>query len=212
MYRYFLLGVLSLVLFSCKPDKPVLSGGSGELSDSVSVEKEDVQLSRDEQILQFNKEFLQAVKDKNWEKIAENIHPEKGLCFSPYAYFVEDKSVCLKKGNFLKSIKEKKQFLWGITDGEGLEIKETIPQYFENYVYGKNFLKDAQVHINESVASGNSINNVEEAFPDDFYVENYVPGKDPETADFTWQALRVVMQKYKGKWYAVALINDRWTI
>lgn len=203
MKYYYLLfvAVLSMVL-SCSFDDP----------QNVKVRSGEHEILLDEQMLQLNDQILKSLKNKDWATFTNYIHPDKGVYFSPYAFLEPYKAVHLTKTDFVKGVEENQEFVWGEYDGVGGEIIMTITDYTDQFLYNIDFLKKATVYINEFRGSGNSINNLQQVFPDHFFLENYFSGENVEYDGMDWQALRVVIETKEGKHYVIALINDRWTI
>ena len=64
------------------------------------------------------------------------------------------------------------------------------------------------------IASGNSLENVEDAYPEDRFVEFYFPGQDPASGGLDWSALKLVFSdpEHAGDHRLVGVIHSEWTI
>lgn len=198
---YFLWTMMLIGLFGCNFNDP----------QEIKVKSEEHEVLKEEQLAQLNMEVLKTIKEQDWSKLTDYIHPEKGICFSPYGYFQRENAICLSKKEFLNNIQTHKQLIWGEFDGIGGDIDLTIPEYFNDFVYDIDFINKGEVIVNDFKGSGNSINNLTTAFPNLDFIENYFPGENEEYGGFDWRALRIVYEVYQGKYYIVAMINDQWT-
>jgi hypothetical protein len=59
---------------------------------------------------------------------------------------------------------------------------------------------------------GNSINNINTAYPKSDYIENYFSGFNKKYEGMDWRALRLVFQKEGDRYYLVGIVHDQWTI
>lgn len=173
-------------------------GGKGQIEGAESV-KEGA------------KAVITALRDKEMETLDALIHPEKGLLFSPYVHI--DKETALVFGRSeLPALDNEKIYTWGQFDGSGEPIKMTFGQYFERFVYDKDFASPEQIGMNEIKGSGNSLPNIQEVFPESQYVDYYFSGFEEQYAGMDWASLIIVLEEYQGRWYAVAVVHNQWTI
>ncbi len=103
-------------------------------------------------------------------------------------------------------------YLWGYTEGEGTPINLTPKQYFEKYVCNQDYTTAPIIGRNYIVKSGNSIENVQEVFPDCQFGELHFPGIDKQYNGMNWCTIRLVFREYEGTYKIVAVIHDQWTI
>lgn len=163
-----------------------------------------------ESLKQINDEILQSLKTKNYKHFAEFIHPEKGLRFSMYAFVNPNEDKHFSKSDFQKYQPTKTIFTWGARDGSGELYKATINQYLTDWVFVKDFAKSTY-SLNEFQGGGNSLNNLKEIYPNKDFTENFIKGTE-KYGDMDWNTLRFVFEQFEGKYYIIAVINDRWTI
>lgn len=205
---YSLLLVL-IVLSACNNNVKQTNNEENK-RDSTVVKKDSV--LEDTSITNLSLIILKQIKDKNYQSLAQRIHPQLGVRFSPYGYIDTKQDLVLKGDQLLALIKDHQKLRWGQYDGTGEEIKLTIKEYFDKFVYDVNFLKAPKLTLNQIIAQGNSINNMKEIYPEANYTESYFPGFKKEYEGMDWRALRLVYQKYNGKNYLVGIIHDQWTI
>ncbi len=161
---------------------------------------------------------LQALKNKDMNKLAQYVHPEKGVRFSPYA-FVEVAAENDMPANLVFNQEQIKTFLtlnessvWGTYDGSGEPMEFTPPDYYEAFVYDHDYLKAPKVGYNDIVGRGNTANNSFKVYPGAIIVEYHFPGFDKKFEGMDWASLRLVFEKFKGTWWLVGVIHAGWTI
>ena len=212
MKNIFLLSVL-LTFAGCKknearPDAvskdPIAKKTSDAGIAKTNPESKNIDLKK------INDEVLAALKNKNYKTFAEFIHPEKGVRFSMYAFTSIHEDKHFTKSDFIKYQPTKTIFTWGARDGSGDPYKATVNQYLKNWVFVKDFTKGSY-SVNEFQGGGNSLNNLKEIYPDKDFTENYIKGAG-ENNEMDWNTLRLVFEYFNGKYYLIAVVNDRWTI
>lgn len=204
--------ILSIVA-ACKknPEKFI-----NDKTDSTGYVKTDatkvspVEVNKDEALKQLNEEIIQALKDKDYKKFSDFIHPDKGVRFSMYAFVNPKEDKTFSKTEFMKYQPTKTLFTWGTLDGSGDLYKATIDNYLTKWVYSKDFAT-GQVALNEFLGKGNSLNNLKAMYPKADFTENYIKGSEAN-AEMDWKSLRLVFEELLGKYYLVAVVNDQWTI
>lgn len=167
-------------------------------------------ITREEIIKETNDVILNVLKNKDYKRFAEFIHPQKGVRFSMYAFVNPKEDKQFSKEDFAKYQPSKTLFTWGAMDGSGDLYKATIDDYFTKWVYSKDFVT-GQIALNEFLGKGNSLNNLKETYPKAVFTENFIKGSEA-TAGMDWKCLRLVFEEFQGKYYLVAVINDQWTI
>lgn len=155
---------------------------------------------------------LGALKNKNVGYLSTLAHPDKGIRFSPYATVDMNKDIVLSADEIKNILTDDKLFIWGRYDGIGKPIEKSFSEYFDEFVYDRDFANAEETAKNESIGWGNSINNLETAYPDTEYYEYHFPGFNPEFGGMDWVSLRLVFEEHKGAWYLVGIVHDQWTI
>ncbi|KMQ69506.1 hypothetical protein ACM39_00090 [Chryseobacterium sp. FH2] len=205
--------VLSIVACTKNPDKFVDNTTDSVVQvkvDSANTNQNQHTANKDLALKQINEEVVQILKDRNYKKFSDYIHPEKGVRFSMYAFvnMKEDKN--FSKADFIKYQPTKTIFTWGTMDGSGDLYKATINDYLTKWVYSKDFVT-GQVSLNEFQGKGNSLNNLKEMYPKADFTENFIKGSEAN-AEMDWKSLRFVFEEFQGRYYLVGVINDQWTI
>lgn len=185
----------------------LLACGSNNSATSSEVSSVDSSI----QLLQTSKQILASIKNDRMEELSTYFHPEKGVVFSPYAY-VESNEGALSADAFLHAYNDGDSLLWGSYDGSGHDIKLTVKEYFESFVYKYDFLNAEQHSVDSFIGSGNSLNNLKESFPGKHFTEHYFSGFDPQYGGMDWGCVRLVYEAYQNRLFLIAVINDQWTI
>ncbi|MBU4538175.1 MAG: hypothetical protein L6264_11185 [Weeksellaceae bacterium] len=203
--------VLLLVAVSCKKE---VSKDSETMSENIpTINRQDSatgKLSNREILKSLNDEIIQTLKTKNYTKFSTFIHPEKGIRFSMYAFIRPEKDKHFNTEDFMTYIGKPTKFTWGEKDGSGNLLIISLGDYLETWAFKRDF-SSSEFSLNEFKGKGNSINNLEKIYPEAIFTENYIPGSE-KYSGMDWNALRFVFEKYQGKYYLIAVVNDQWTI
>jgi hypothetical protein len=140
-------------------------------------------------------------------------HPEKGIRFSPYSRVdtATDRRLSREQIRVLSTSPD--SLLWGSYDGSGEPIRLTFRQYFAKFVRDFDLLAAPRVAVDSApMGTGNSINNIREAYPGARIVEFNTPGTDPRYGGMDWRSLWIVLERSGPRWYVVGLVHGSWTI
>ena len=172
-----------------------------------SVNLNSIERSLTEQALHIQ----QALANKQYASIINEIHPTRGVRFSMYAYVKPESDKVFNRAQFAQYIEQSNiRFTWGDLDGTGELLVVPLPTYLNTWIDGKKF-NTARITINEFESRGNMINNVKDIYPKADIVDFYYRSTG-EYSDIDWRGMRLVFDSYKGRRYLVAIVNDRWTV
>jgi hypothetical protein len=163
------------------------------------------------QVLPLAESALQALKDRDMAALAALAHPENGVRFSPYS-FVLPEHQSFSAESLATLLGDPTTYTWGAFDGSGEPIQMTFKDYFERFVYSKDFASAGQVGLDQRLGRGNTLDNSHEFYPEAVVVEYFIPGENPEFGGMDWQSLRLVFQQVDSSWYLAGVIHDEWTI
>lgn len=155
---------------------------------------------------------LLALKNKDMESLADFIHPDKGVRFTPYSYVDTKKDLVFNKADIKTLMTDNEKKLWGAFDGTGDPIKMTFAEYYKKFVYDVDFLEAPQIVFNQEIQRGNSLLNLKEAYPGASNIEYHFDGFDKQYNGMDWRSLRLVFEQKDDKWYLVGIIHEQWTI
>lgn len=184
-----------------------LSGCTQNNQQSPENNQNSEELLRDTSI-----KALGALQNKNMGYLSTLAHPEKGIRFTPYSYINLENDVVLSASEIKNILADSRSFVWGVYDGIGEPIDLPFMDYFDKFVYDRDFMNAEETSKNRSIGSGNTINNIETVYPNAEYFEYHFPGFNPEYGGMDWVSLRLVFEEYKGAWYLVGIVHDQWTI
>lgn len=174
------------------------------------AETDQKSFSKEVILKKMNDDLLQAIKLGNYGTFSDFIHPEKGVRFSMYAFVNRNEDKHFSKADFQKYFPAKTIFTWGSRDGTGEIYQAAIDSYFKKWVFKKDFTQ-SKYSFNTFQGNGNSLNNLKEIYPDADFTENYIAGSE-KYSGMDWNSLRFVFEKFEGKYYLVAVVNDEWTV
>ena len=211
--KKIIISLLVLSAVACKknPEKFVNDevNAKGKTITDSSISSR-TKITKDQALKKINEDIIQALKDKNFKKFAEFIHPEKGVRFSMYAFVNPKEDKKFSKADFIRYQPTKTLFTWGTMDGSGDLYRATIRDYLSDWVYSKDFAT-AQVSLNAFQGKGNSLNNVKEIYPNADFTENFIKGSEANSG-MDWKCLRLIFEEFQGTYYLIGVVNDQWTI
>jgi len=193
--------LILMILSSCVPvsDGDELVTPNPTSSPEISISLED-----------SAKQVINALAAQDMETVADFVHPHQGVRFSPYTFVTEEHQVFM--GEELPGLLASEEVvLWGQYDGSGEPIELTFEEYYEEFVYSSDFANADQVAVNERIGQGNTINNIQEFYPESSFVEYHIPGTE-EFGGMDWESLRLVFVQEDGTWMLVGIVHDEWTI
>ena len=162
-------------------------------------------------LMNVSEEILTHFKIRNYERIAQFIHPKEGLRFSPYAHIDTTKDKILSAAQFLQQAKQNDRLNWNSSwDGEKPEFL-TIDGYFKEFIYDVDFLNAKLKSINQYHSQGTDLNNINEVYPGCNVVEFFFPGFEKKYGGLDFRALRLIYRIKNNKTYLVGIVHDQWT-
>ncbi|ACU08208.1 hypothetical protein FIC_01765 [Flavobacteriaceae bacterium 3519-10] len=207
--------VLLLTVASCSNEK---SSVGPTAADSVRPEENQnekaipkpAKLTKQDSLRNISKDVLNTLKLKDYQRFATFIHPQKGVRFSMYGFVRTETDKHFSRAEFLNYINTPTRFTWGEKDGSGDQYVISLKDYFENWVFKRDYTQ-SDIYLNEFKGTGNSLNNLQQIYPNADFTENYIAGSE-KYAFMDWNALRLVFEKFEGKYFLIAVVNDQWTI
>lgn len=163
--------------------------------------------------LEAAKTVMGILKDGDMNSLAAWAHPDKGIRFSPYAYVDKEKDLVFSRDELENLMEDGKVYEWRTYPGSGDLIKLTYADYHKKFVYDADFIKDANISLNEVQGESTTSNNLNEVYPKDNhdFVEYYIDGIDPSLEGMDWRSLRLVFEKIENDHALVGIIHDQWT-
>jgi hypothetical protein len=158
-------------------------------------------------------EAITALKSRDLKHLSRLTHPDKGLIFSPYPGINDPEKALSKKEIRHLSLKDEKVFQIVPGEGSGDDKNYSFREYFDAFVYSKDFANAPEVKFNQFVHRGNCSITLFDKFPGSIIVEYHFPGFDPKRQGMDWQSLFLVFEKSDdSNWYLVDIAHDQWCI
>jgi hypothetical protein len=163
-------------------------------------------------------QVILALRDRDLDRLASYVHPEKGLRFSPYTYVrgpdqpAGERDLAFSAQELPGIWQDPTVYHWGAFDGSGAPIDMTFAEYWDRFVYDVDFAQPDVVGYGVQVGQGNTLNNIAEVYPEATTVEYHFRGFDPELMGLDWRSLRLVLEPYQEGWALVGLVHSEWTI
>lgn len=183
-----------------------------DLDDKSDVLQADTEEYIKSIIEERSMDVLTAIKNYDMEKLADAVHPDKGVRFSPYGFVDVDNDLVFTAGEVKNLSSDSKTYLWGYYDGSGEPITLNFSDYHKKFIYDVDFVNAEQVGYNKTLGHGNTLNNSFEVYKNSIIVEYYFSSIDPKYEGMDWRSLRLAFEKKDNTWYLVGVIHDQWTI
>ncbi|MDW7753667.1 MAG: hypothetical protein SCH68_00710 [Brevefilum sp.] len=156
-------------------------------------------------------QVINALAEKNMARVADFVHPEMGVRFSPYGFVREEHQVFMA-GELDALVGSEQVYTWGAYDGTGDPIELTFDDYYQEFVYSSDFANPEQMAVDDRLGQGNTINNIGEFYPGSSFVEYHFSGFEEQYEGMDWESLRLVFVEEDGTWWLVGIVHDEWTI
>lgn len=153
---------------------------------------------------------LSALAEKDMAALAELAHPDRGVRFSPYTY-IEEEHVVLYPAALQSALSSDRKYLWGAYDGTGDPIQLTFAEYYDQFIYDRDFEFADERSYDGCPQRGNTINNIANFYEDATCVEYYLEGTDAY-GGMDWSSLRLLFAPHEGVPKLVGVAHSQWTI
>lgn len=179
------------------------------LEDKIKELEEDVQSSN---LLSRSIEAINLIKEKNLDELSSYVHPDKGVRITPYPNVDVNEDQVFEAEDLPGLFEDSQTYTWGSYDGSGETIELNFSDYYDEFIYDADFADPELIGNNTIIGEGNTIENVEEAYPDGEFVEFYFSEIDPQYSGMDWRSLKLVFEEKDSVWYLVGIIHGEWTI
>lgn len=163
-------------------------------------------------LLTTSVEVMELLKIMDMVSVADYVHPSLGLRFTPYDYVDTQANLVFTAAQVAGLAQDNTVYLWGNFDGSGNPINQVYSDYHQSFVYDEDFLNPHMIGVNNKIGMGNSLNNVDTAYPNGEFIEFHFTGFDPQYSGMDWRSLKLVFEDVGGAWYLVGIIHGQWTI
>ncbi|MCD8141924.1 MAG: hypothetical protein LUD83_01375 [Clostridiales bacterium] len=152
---------------------------------------------------------VRAISEQDFETLSTFVDPEEGVTFTPYSTVDPTSNLTFSADDLADAGEDETAYVWGLSSSDSSPIKLTIPEYFDSYVWDADYWGVAELGIDTVLHSGNSLENVSDAYPGCHFVDFYLPATDDTDRD--WSSLKLVFQQSGSEWYLVGIIHSEWT-
>ncbi len=156
--------------------------------------------------------LLHVMKNHDYEALANLVHPERGVTFTPYSTVDFGTDLTFTPDQIRNLEEDKTVYTWGITDGRGNLINMTMDQYFASFVFNVDYTQASQIGVDRIIMSGNALENLTDAYPGCRFVDFCFPGTDPAYQGIDWNSLKLVFAPGESHWFLVGIIHGQWTV
>lgn len=151
------------------------------------------------------------IKEGDFLSLSQIAHPEYGVVFSPYATVMLSTDKCFQAEQIAAFKDDNKLYVWGLYNGSGEPIELTVADYFNEFVFNRDYTSASVIGINRIVRSGNALENLTDIFPDVQFVDFYIPGGEKDSAeDCTWNSMRLGFEEYEGSLRLTVILHSEW--
>lgn len=190
----------------------ILKDKNKALEDKISSLESEVGVENTNSLLIKVIEVIELIKDKDMKNLSSYVHPEKGLRFTPYPYIDLQNDQVFKAQSVAELLQDTKVYTWGSYDGSGEPIELKFNDYYDKFIYDADFANPHMIGNNVAIGTGNTIDNVDEAYPNGYFVELYFKGFEPQYEGIDWRSLKLVFEELNGAWYLAGIVHGQWTI
>ena len=153
-----------------------------------------------------------AIKNKDANALSGYVSPLKGVRFSTYAFVNTDWDKIFSSEEIKTFFSNTEIYAWGAYDGSGQIMDFTPTQYYDRFIYDKDFANAPKIGYNQELGRGNTPSNIFEVYSKNtIFIEYYFEGTEAER-EMDWKSLRLVFQKEGEQWYIVGIVHAEWTI
>lgn len=182
-----------------------------ELMEEQEQEEEPAPTSQNS-LLQTALNVVEVINDEDMQALSDFVHPIKGVKFSAYGHINVSSDLTFINTQVANLMNDTEVYTWGNYDGSGEPINLNFADYFDEFVYDEAYNNPNVIGNNVSIAQGNIINNIAEAYPNGEFVDFHFTGFEPQFEGLDWSSLKLVFEEDNGTWYLVGIVHDQWTV
>ncbi len=163
-------------------------------------------------IISVAMDVMELIKAKDMNTLSQYVHPTSGVRFTPYFFVDAQTDQVFTPSQAAGLMQDTQVITWGVYDGSGEPINLKFSDYYDKFIYDKDFVNPEIIGNNVAVGSGNMIDNVAEIYPNGHFIEFHFSQFDPQYEGIDWESLRLVFEQHNNTWYLVGVIHGQWTI
>ena len=186
--------------------------GSSPAGSSKGTETPELNLEDNFPLLGSACAVSRAIQRGEWATLAAYVHPDRGVTFTPYSTVEPGTDLTFTADQIKNLAQDQNVYTWGFIDGRGDPIQMTILQYFERYVYDRDYTQVPEIGLDRIMTGGNALENLTEIYEGCRFVDFSFPSADPVNDGLDWSSLKLVFQLEGDHWYLVGVVHGEWTI
>lgn len=219
--------ILSLVITGCL-QKPIDKNDTSKDNNEIESKEKDEKIVELEQkikeletsvnqvssnnIISKAIDIIELIKDQDMNGLSQYIHPTLGVRFTPYFYVDTQTDQVFTSSQVVDLMQNTQVLKWGVYDGSGEPIDLKFSDYYDKFIYDQDFANPEIIGNNVAIGRGNTIDNVNAAYPNGHFIEFHFSQIDPQYEGIDWESLRLVFEEHNNIWYLVGIIHGQWTI
>jgi len=192
------------------PSASASPSGSGSASASASANTLDT--GENFPLLSSACAVCRCLQERNWSALSAYVHPDRGVTFTPYSTVEPENNRNFTAGQVKGLAQDQTVYTWGFEDGRGDPIRMTAEQYYERYVFDRDYTQVPEIGIDQIMTGGNALENLTEAYPGCRFVDFSFPTSDPVNDGLDWTSLKLVFCPEGDSWYLVGIVHGEWTV
>lgn len=196
----------------------ILSGGSKPAPIMEAIDTPSASVTENERDAQSYApvhlaiQAVELIKAGDFASLAEMVHPDYGVTFSPYTTINLNSALCFTSEEVAGFADNTSSYTWGIYDDSNSAIEMTPAEYFSAFVFANDYTQAPVLSINNTIATGNALENTSEAFPGAQFIEFHYPSTASEKENPNWSTLRLIFEEYDGRYMLSGIVSSQWTI
>ncbi|AOM84398.1 hypothetical protein [Salisediminibacterium beveridgei] len=143
-----------------------------------------------------------ALEEQDMERVAEYVHPEKGLLIHPQSWDAGDNYAAFTAEETAGLADDDTRYDFGTFSPEG-PIEETYTAFAEQFMDDFAFLADARKELTDP-----GFDALTEAHPDATFVELHDPGNEEDFNRADFQSLWIAFEQLGDKWHLTAIAGE----
>lgn len=150
---------------------------------------------------------IQYIKNKNFERLSTLIHPSTELRLSSSTEIKQSTDVKINSEQLKKLTTDTTKYKWGVLNGEGNQIELNFNEYYDLYIYDKDYANNAEVNYNKFIDRSDKKTNVYEIYKEGIVVEYFFKGTEANNY-MDWSSIYLGFENIEDKWYLTGIIHS----
>ncbi len=155
------------------------------------------------------REILRLLKHRNFYALADHVHPELGLRFSPEPFIDQVNDVVLQRREVAQLLSDGFARFWNSTNAEtDIVVEADFNTYYTRYVYDRDYAYAPQAGFNCTIAPADGTDNTGEVYGTSIVAEFHFPQTRTASGTTPWSSLKLVFSPHGDDWRLSGLIHQ----